>query len=161
MSSTQISQDLPAHWSLALSHGTMECRELPKSRRFYTEFLGLETIQRGDVAVWVRCGGGWVVASVCTGDKAQALPINVRWCLDMATADEVDQAHAAALSLRDDYGIQEVHAVKPGALGGTSFCLQDLDGNWWEIAHRPGRLYDSVFGPPAPLLASDERRVAH
>ena len=32
-----------------------------------------------------------------------------------------------------------------------AFNLQDLDGNWWEIYHRPGHLYDDIF----------EREVAH
>lgn len=136
-----------APWTLSLSHGTLECRDIVKSRRFYSDFLGLETVQRGDVAVWVRCGGGWMVACVCTGDQAKPLPIEVRWCLDMRTSDEVDAARAAAVRYKDEYGIKDVLPVE-GGRDGRSFCLQDLDGNWWEIAHRPGRLYDQAFGGP-------------
>ena len=66
-------------WTLSLSHGTLEVRDITASRRFYSEFLGLETVQRGNVAIWIRCGGGWMVACVCTGDKAQPLPIDIRW----------------------------------------------------------------------------------
>lgn len=131
-------------WTISLSHGTMEMHEMEPTRRFYSEFLGLETVKRGDLAVWVRCGGGWMVASVVTGEKAQPLPIDVRWCLDMATSDEVDQAHEAAHRLQQEYGIREIQEIKEGLLG-RSFCLEDLDGNWWEIAHRPGHLFDAFF----------------
>jgi hypothetical protein len=72
----------PGAWTLALSHGTLECKEIEPTRRFYSEFLGLETLRRGDLAIWFRCGGGWMVASVCTSEKQVSLPIESRWCLD-------------------------------------------------------------------------------
>jgi hypothetical protein len=62
----------------------------------------------------------------------------------MASPADVDQAHEAALRLGDEYGIQEVLPVKQEG-GYRAFCLRDLDGNWWEIGHRPGRLYDHIF----------------
>ncbi len=135
-------------WTLALSHGTLECRDLAASRRFYCEFLGLDTVRRGNMAIWFRCGGSWMVASVCTGEKQQSLPIDSRWCLDMASPEEVDAAHAAAARLADAYGIREILPVE--AVGTRrSFCLRDLDGNWWEICHRPTRLYDDIFAAAA------------
>lgn len=135
-------------WTVALSHGTLECRDLDATRRFYAEFLGLETVRRGEIALWFRCGGSWMVASVCTGEKQEALPIESRWCLDMASADEVDAAHDAATRLAPTYGIQDVLPVeRDGAR--RSFCLRDLDGNWWEICYRAERLYDDVFGDAA------------
>ena len=134
--------------TLSLSHGTLETRDLVAARRFYDEFLGLETVQRGEMAIWLRCGGGWMVAAVMTGDTMLPLPPEVRWCLDMATAAEVEEAHAAALRLRDEYGMQE---IRPVARDGdqTGFLLRDMDSNWWEICHRPGRLFDGVFGSAA------------
>lgn len=138
----------PGDWTLALSHGTLECRDLDATRRFYAEFLGLETVRRGEIALWFRCGGSWMVASVCTGEKQEALPIDSRWCLDMASADEVDAAHEAATRLAQTYGIQEVLPVeRDGAR--RSFCLRDLDGNWWEICYRGAGLFDDVFGDGA------------
>ncbi len=142
-----ISRPGPIHGAatVALSHGTLEVKELAPTRRFYDEFLGLETVLRGDMAIWIRCGGGWMVACVKTGDTMLELPPAVRWCLDMGTAEEVTEAHAAAHRLQGDYGIRQ---VQPIARDGdeTSFLLEDLDGNWWEICHRPGRLFDAVFG---------------
>jgi catechol 2,3-dioxygenase-like lactoylglutathione lyase family enzyme len=135
----------PGAWTLALSHSTLECKEIEPTRRFYSEFLGLETLRRGDLAIWFRCGGGWMVASVCTSEKQVSLPIESRWCLDMASPAEVNEAHEEALQLADEYGIQEVLPVTQEG-GYRAFSLRDLDGNWWEIGHRPGRLYDHIFG---------------
>lgn len=134
--------------TLSLSHGTLETRDLVAARRFYNEFLGLETVQRGEMAIWLRCGGGWMVAAVNTGDTMLPLPSSVRWCLDMATPGEVEEAHAAALRLKDEYGMQEVQGVTRDG-DQTGFLLRDMDGNWWEICHRPGRLFDKVFGSAA------------
>ena len=135
-----------ASWTLSLSHGTLETRDLAAARRFYDEFLGLETVKRGEMALWLRCGGGWMVACVKTGDSMLPLPPDVRWCLDMETAEAVLEAHDAAVRLREDYGMQEVRPVTRAG-DQTGFLICDLDGNWWEICHRPGRLFDSVFGP--------------
>lgn len=134
-----------APWTLSLSHGTLETRDLAGARRFYNEFLGLETVQRGEMAIWLRCGGGWMVACVKTGDSMLALPPDVRWCLDMETADQVQDAHEAATRLKDEYGMTEITPVTQSG-DQTSFLICDLDRNWWEICHRPGRLFDSVFG---------------
>lgn len=134
--------------TLSLSHGTLETRDLVAARRFYNEFLGLETVQRGEMAIWLRCGGGWMVAAVNTGDTMLPLPPSVRWCLDMATPAAVEEAHAAALRLQDEYGMQEIQGVTRDG-GQTGFLLRDMDGNWWEICHRPGRLFDEVFGSAA------------
>jgi catechol 2,3-dioxygenase-like lactoylglutathione lyase family enzyme len=141
---TNASLENTVHWTLSLSHGTLEMRELEPSRRFYADFLGLETVKRGDVAVWVRCGGGWMVACVRTGERAQALPIDIRWCLDMASAEEVDAAHAAAHARKAEFNIRDIRPIEVDEVG-RSFCLQDLDGNWWEIGYRPGRLFDDLF----------------
>lgn len=145
-----MTQPVPASGSLtlSLSHGTLETRDLIAARRFYNEFLGLETVQRGEMAIWLRCGGGWMVAAVMTGDTMLPLPPTVRWCLDMATAEEVEEAHAAAHRLQHEYGMQEIRPVTRES-DQTGFLLRDMDSNWWEICHRPGRLFDGVFGSAA------------
>jgi catechol 2,3-dioxygenase-like lactoylglutathione lyase family enzyme len=151
MSETQI-MPAPGAWTLALSHGTMECREIEPTRRFYRDFLGLETLRRGDMAIWFRCGGGWIVASVRTGERQVALPIESRFCLDMATPEEVDAAHGAAVRLKDEFAIKEVLPIEVDGPR-RSFCLRDLDGNWWEICYRPGRLFDDVFACAEAIAA--------
>ncbi|MGE3936427.1 MAG: VOC family protein, partial [Rhodospirillaceae bacterium] len=44
-----------------LSHGTLECRDLAASRKFYEEFLGLETVFHGKRTMLIRKGGYWGV----------------------------------------------------------------------------------------------------
>ena len=136
--------DRSADWTVALSHGTLETKNLDAARRFYAEFLGLETVRRGELAVWVRCGGGWMVACVNTGENMQPPPPDIRWCLDLASADELQSAHADAVRLQAEYGMQEVLPIKTEGTQ-SSFLISDVDGNWWEICHRPGRLFDHVF----------------
>jgi hypothetical protein len=96
------------------------------------------------MAIWFRCGGGWMVASVRTGERQVALPIESRFCLDMATPEAVDAAHGAAVRLKDEFAIKEILPVEVDGPR-RSFCLRDLDGNWWEIGYRPGHLFDDVF----------------
>ncbi|MBN9085121.1 MAG: hypothetical protein BGP06_19945 [Rhizobiales bacterium 65-9] len=138
------SEAIHAPWTMALSHGTLEVRDIDKSRRFYSEFLGLETVRRGMPALWVRCGGGWMVACICMGERAKALPISSRWCLDMTTDEDVNAAYQAAQKLKEEYGIRDILPIARTSAS-SSFCLQDIDGNWWEIAHRSERLYDKSF----------------
>lgn len=132
------------HWTLSLSHGTIECRDLDATQRFYHEFLGLETVLRGRMAVWFRCGGGWMVACVCTGERQHALPIDSRWCLDMTHDEDVDSAHRAATEFAKSYGIREIRPIEQVG-NRRAFFLRDLDDNWWEICHRPGHLFDDLF----------------
>lgn len=133
-----------ADWTIALSHGTLEMRDLQKARRFYHEFLGLETVNRNNMAIWVRCCGGWTVACVCTGERMKPLTIDSRWCLDLHTAEEVEAAHKAAHDLKDEYDIQEILPIEKDG-DQISFRLADMDRNWWEICYRPGRLFDPAF----------------
>lgn len=128
-----------------LSHGTLECRDLTASRRFYEEFLGLETVYHGQRTMMIRKGGYWGVVCVNRGDKVRAMgPLN-HWGLDVASRAEVDAARANALKHNDAYGIRAVHQARDQH-GVYSFYLQDLDGNWWEIQCLPeAELYDRWF----------------
>jgi catechol 2,3-dioxygenase-like lactoylglutathione lyase family enzyme len=144
MSNASVQGEKDRQWTLSLSHGTLECRDLDATRRFYQDFLGLQTVLRGRMAVWFRCGGGWMVASVCTGERQQALPIDSRWCLDMSSPEEVDSAHQAAAECAAKYNIQEIRPIEQDGAR-RAFFLRDLDDNWWEICHRPGRLFDDEF----------------
>ena len=58
-----------------LSHGTLECYSLAKSRRFYEEFLGLECVRHAKPAMVLRCGLKFHVVCVEVGDAVH--PCNV------------------------------------------------------------------------------------
>lgn len=129
---------------LMLSHGTLECRDLAASRRFYEEFLGLDCVRHNEPAMLVRKGGYWCIVCVGLGKAPAGTQLLNHWGIDVATAEEVDAAYEKALDLKDVYGIRTV--TKPGDQHGVySFYMQDLDGNWWEIQKVPDGLNDIMY----------------
>ena len=128
-----------------LSHGTLECHDLAASRRFYEEFLGLETVFHGTRTMLIRKGGYWGVVCVNRGDAVRPMgPLN-HWGVDVASRADVDAARRDALKYKDEYGIRAVNQALDQH-GVYSFYLQDLDGNWWEIQSLPeAELYDRWF----------------
>lgn len=142
---------------LKLSHGTLECHDLEQSRRFYEEFLGLESVWHGPRTLMVRKGGDWVVVCVHRGDKVRPVGVLNHWGIDVASREAVDAARELALAHKDDYGIQAVHNVQDQH-GVYSFYLQDRDGNWWEIQHCPDdQQHPEVFARGD--IPVDQRRV--
>jgi catechol 2,3-dioxygenase-like lactoylglutathione lyase family enzyme len=126
-----------------LSHGTLMCRDLARTRRFYEEFLGLEVVRHARPAMMLRLRTGMYVVCVCIGERVPNQHVLTHWGLNVASREEVDQAHAAAHRDKEEYGIQKVMAVRErhGAYG---FYFQDLDNNWWEIQYEP-RAIDDFF----------------
>jgi catechol 2,3-dioxygenase-like lactoylglutathione lyase family enzyme len=118
----------------ALTHGTLECYKLNKSRRFYEEFLGLECSQHGQRSMGVRSGFKFHIIAVQVGDELKPVGYLNHWGLDVATREEVDAAHAAALAHKEKYGIHSV-TDRVEQHGVYSFYIEDLDHNWWEIQH--------------------------
>ena len=128
---------------MLLSHGTLMCKDLAKSRRFYEEFLGLEVVRPARPAMYLRLKTGMYVVAVCIGENVPKQHVLTHWGLNVASRAEVDKAHADAVRLKDVYGIQKINKVleRHGAYG---FYFQDLDNNWWEIQHEP-RTIDDFF----------------
>jgi catechol 2,3-dioxygenase-like lactoylglutathione lyase family enzyme len=124
-----------------LSHGTLMCRDLAASRRFYEEFLGLEVVRHARPAMVLRLATDMYVVCVCIGEKAPAQHVLTHWGLNVASREEVDRAHAAAVEHKDKYELRRINKVmdRHGAYG---FCFQDRDGNWWEIQHEPRGIDD-------------------
>jgi catechol 2,3-dioxygenase-like lactoylglutathione lyase family enzyme len=128
---------------MLLSHGTLMCKDMAKSRHFYEEFLGLEVVRHARPAMMLRLRSGMYVVAVCIGERVPNQHVLTHWGLNVATRDEVDRAHAAALEHKEKYGIQKINKVldRHGAYG---FYFQDLDNNWWEIQHE-ARAIDDFF----------------
>ena len=128
---------------MLLSHGTLMCKDMAKSRRFYEEFLGLEVVRHARPAMMLRLKTGMYVVCVCIGERVPNQHVMTHWGLNVATREEVDRAHAAAVEHKEKYGIQKINKVleRHGAYG---FYFQDLDNNWWEIQHEP-RTIDDFF----------------
>jgi len=119
---------------LLLSHGTLLCRNLANTRRFYERFLGLQVVRHAKPAMMVRLHSGMYIVCVCIGENVPNQHVLTHWGLNVATRAEVDAAHAAALAEQATHGIRKIQSVRErhGAYG---FYLQDLDFNWWEIQH--------------------------
>jgi hypothetical protein len=110
------------------SHGTYECNNMPATRRFLVDFLGLDIVRPLKEAQYMWKGGSWSVVCVCVQD---------------GDAD-VDAARAAALAHKDDYGIKRVFDIEETD-GHRSFKLLDLNNTWWEISTVSQAYYDEVF----------------
>lgn len=127
-----------------MSHGTLPCRNLADSRRFYEEFLGMECVQHGITSMVLRCGLKFHIVCVQMGDECLPCHHHNHWGLDVQSEAEVDAVYEQALALKDRYGIQEI--MKPEHRHGVySFYMVDLNGSWWEVQHYPGFQNDDLF----------------
>jgi len=127
-----------------LSHGTMECYDLRKSRRFYEEFLGLECVRHAPPAMAVRCGLRFHIVCLEVGQTLKPVSQKNHWGIDVGSATEVERIHAAATEMKDQYQIRTVtNCVKQH--GVYSFYLEDLDHNWWEFQYYEGIQHDDMF----------------
>ncbi len=127
-----------------MSHGTMQCRSLKESRRFYEEFLGLECVRQGKPAIFVRCGMKWHIVAVQAGEHLKPAHVHQHWGLEVRSREEVDQAFAKANELKDSYKIGKIYS--PSLQHGVySFYFEDLDHNWWEILYYDGFQHDDAF----------------
>jgi catechol 2,3-dioxygenase-like lactoylglutathione lyase family enzyme len=120
-----------------LSHGTLMCADMTRTRRFYEDFLGLEVIRHAPSAMMFRLSTGMHVVCVeCGPNKLREMHVLHHWGVDVGTQKDVDEAYQSAIKHRDEYGIRTI--MKPVMQHGAySFYLQDLDYNWWEIQWAP------------------------
>ena len=127
-----------------LSHGTLECREIEWSRKFYEEFLGLEVVQTSAISLLIRLGGDHVVA-VVKSKKMREMNLLNHNGLDVRTKEEVDAAHCTVCADAEAWHLKKIS--KPHLQHGTySFFFWDGDGNCWEILTNPEGGYRWLFG---------------
>ena len=127
-----------------MSHGTLECRNLKDSRRFYEEFLGLECVRHAIPAMVIRCGLKFHIVCVEVGDNVHPLNVLNHWGIDVESREKVDEAYQNALKYKDEYKIKQV--LKPVSQHGVySFYLEDLDHNWWEVQNVAGFQHEDMF----------------
>jgi len=127
-----------------LSHGTLESRDLERSRQFYSEFLGLEVVRTSEISLLIRLGGPNTIAVVKTSKKNEMTFLNHNG-IDVLTEAEVDAAHAKCVEYADTYGMKKI--TRPQTQHGTySFYFWDCDDNAWEILTNPKGGYSWLFG---------------
>jgi catechol 2,3-dioxygenase-like lactoylglutathione lyase family enzyme len=127
------------------SHATLECRDIAKTRQFFEEFLGFETVQMSPASFWARLGGNQVIvvvkAAIPSSSEMNFLNHNG---LDVATEAEVDAAYETVKSAAQKWGLKKI--TKPKVIHGTyCFYFWDQDGNAWEILSNPKGGYSWGF----------------
>ena len=126
-----------------LSHGTVECHDLQRARRFYTEILGMEVVQTSNISLMMRLNSTTTIACVETRGKTAAGRYS-HFGFDFATIGEVDAAYRTVTAQKDEYGIRKI--TRPTHQHGTyAFYIQDADDNWWEFLTNPEGGYGYVF----------------
>jgi len=134
-----------------LSHGTLESRELEKTRRFYEDCLGLDTIRTSPRSLMIRLGGENTIA-VVENPRKEAMALLNHNGLDVASREEVEQCHRILEEGKDRWGLKKI--TKPADQHGTySFYFSDLDDNWWEILANPAGGYSWMFSQGRDLAA--------
>jgi catechol 2,3-dioxygenase-like lactoylglutathione lyase family enzyme len=129
-----------------LSHGTLECKDIQATRRFYEEVLGFEVIQHLPIAMTLRLGSDHTYIVVQTG-RVNDMNLMNHNGLDVGSKEDVDAAYEKLLSVKDTYSLMKIQ--KPhNQHGAYSFYFQDMDGNWWEILSNPPRGYARWFDEP-------------
>jgi catechol 2,3-dioxygenase-like lactoylglutathione lyase family enzyme len=126
-----------------LSHGTLESKDLERSRRFYEEFLGLEVVRTSPISLLIRLGGTNTIAVVQSTNKAE-MPFLNHNGIDVATQQEVDDAHRVIAAEGAAWGVHKL--TNPNLQHGTySFYFWDCDDNAWEILSNPPGGYSWLF----------------
>ena len=85
----------------ALTHGTLEVRNLKETRKFFEEFLGLEVIRHAPPGMMFRCGLKFHVVCLEVGDQVRPQSLANHWGLDVASKAEVDEAWRKAHELKE------------------------------------------------------------
>lgn len=126
-----------------LSHGTIDVLDLDRSRKFYTEFLGLETVRTNSNSMQLKLGGKNTLVVVQVRKKEPMSMLNHNG-LDVATREEVDRCHRITVEQQERWGIKKI--TKPSDQHGNyAFYFVDADDNWWEILTNPEGGYSWLF----------------
>ena len=127
-----------------LSHGTLESKNLEKTRAFYTEFLGIEVVRTSPVSLLIRLGGPNTIAVVEQKRRTEEMPLLNHNGLDVETQEEVDAAHQTIVAEAEKWGLYRIS--KPKLQHGTyAFFFWDMDNNCWEILTNPDGGYSWLF----------------
>ena len=126
-----------------LSHGTLECRDIAVTRKFYEEFMGFEVVQTSDKSIWCRLGGQHTYACIQTGRKGP-MGLFGHNGVDVETDARVDECHRTAVREAEKWNLRKI--TKPVLQHGSySFYFWDMDDNCWEVLSNPPGGYSWMF----------------
>ena len=116
----------------AFTHGTLQCDNVARRRRFYVEVLGLEIAAGFNTAQYIKhASSPWYIVVLQRSPRRYLAPVN-RFTLQVGTAVEVEQAHCEFATKQTELGLSEVGKLE-SANGTASFIFSDPDKNWWEL----------------------------
>ena len=126
-----------------ISHGTLGCKDVKSTKKFYQEFFGFDVVQTSPISLLLRLGGNHAYA-VVKGDCKEAMSFLGHNGVDVFSEEEVDRSHEIALAQAEKWGLTKIS--KPRIQHGTyGFYFWDMDGNCWEILSNPGDGYSWLF----------------
>lgn len=118
----------------ALTHGTLQCDNVERSRRFYVEVLGLEIAAGFNTAQYIKHPANpWYVVVLQRSPRQYLAPVN-RFTLQLDSAAGVEQAHREFSKNGQSLGVTDVGKLEDSN-GATNFIFGDLDKNWWELTN--------------------------
>ena len=127
-----------------LSHGTLESKDLERSRKFYEEFLGCEVVRTSPRSLLIRFGGEHTYAVVEHKLRTNQMPLLSHNGFDVETQEIVDSTHKTVQEQAEKWGLHRI--TKPVLQHGTySFYFWDMDDNCWEILTNPEGGYSWLF----------------
>ena len=116
----------------AFTHGTLQCDDIERSRRFYVDVLGLEIAAGFNAAQYVKHPAApWYIVVLKRSPRQYLTPVN-RFTLELGSEAEVEQAHREFAANRDSIGITELGKLDRSN-GNVNFIFSDVDKNWWEL----------------------------
>ena len=119
----------------AFTHGTLQCDNIERSRRFYVEVLGLEIAAGFNTAQYIKHPSSpWYIVVLQRSPRQYLAPVN-RFTLQLGSPNEVEQAHREFAANGNSLGIGKLGKVET-TNGTVNFIFSDMDKNWWELTAR-------------------------
>jgi catechol-2,3-dioxygenase len=115
----------------AMTHGTLNCDDKETSDKFLANVLGLSIIGGGRTSTYITVPSGpWYVVVLPTTHRDYLSEAN-RFTLQVATPEEVEDAHKEFSAKGKELGVTELRELQTN--GRAHFLLSDISKNWWEI----------------------------
>lgn len=116
----------------AFTHGTLQCDNVERSRRFYVEVLGLEIAAGFNTAQYIKHPSApWYIVVLQRSPRQYLAPVN-RFTLQLGSVAEIEQAHDEFSTNSESIGITEIGKIE-NTNGRVNFLFSDPDKNWWEL----------------------------
>ena len=84
-----------------LSHGTLESKDLERSRKFFEEFLGCDVIRTSPISLLIRLGGEHTYAVVEQKKRQDVMGVLYHNGFDVETQEEVENL-VSSIDLHSD-----------------------------------------------------------